>query len=184
MTADPETDAAEGPPEAGIWYFCDMADEYLLDETETFGALVRTACASLEATNAEIYQSIRLAEQGGRYDYDGETGLMRFTDAAGHAHDAKFQRVGTWLPASGSFMWNWGQTGERVQGEAVDQARSFGQKHDMPVLTSKMLWVDEADAWHLTDVVAYLSGLPMTYRAKVGERTWTYFALERPERVG
>lgn len=175
--------ADEGPPDAGFWYKCPTCSSYHQDDDAAFQSLVKTACHALDESYRVIVEDFDPSVEGGRWGYDGDTGLMTFTEADGQRWVARFHRVGTWVAASGSFMWHWGQGEDRLQGEAADHARACGNAKGMKILTSKMLWINLEDSWHLAKTVAHLSGLRMTYRVPVTDRTWSYFALERPKRL-
>ena len=168
------------PPADGFWVQRKQCDGYRRDTNPAFMDLVETACFAVNQTTRQIYTEFRISEPGGSYHYDGDTGLMTFTLADQRRCHAGFQRVGTWVRATHSFMWTWAKSGDLAQSEASRKARAHGVDHDMAVLTSPMLLVNESDSWHICSLVAYLSDLPMIYRAPVNERTTAYLALEYP----
>lgn len=119
------------------------------------------------ALKAEILRSMFGDE---RYDWsvDLDAGTIRFTSAT-RIVTAPVQVIGTYDTLDGTFLWGWDHPSvSEAQAADARLARAFGERHDLPLFTTRMVECTEEQAWRFTAVALYLSGAQGSYRAPTG----------------
>lgn len=168
----------------GIWYSCDGCGTlHPIEETTEFRALLEKLCDDIGASSQEIYASFEIGNPDGRWDIFPEEGFFKFTTADGRASIARYGVVASWNQESHSWLWAWAFPDDWTAPAALEVAKTVhaeGVKHGWQAVTEKYLAVDEDEAWHLTELAAHFSKMPLVYRAKVNEKNWHFFAIERP----
>ncbi len=179
----------QDPPESdyageGIWFACPDCNR--LHETENgagFRPLLERLCDEIGESSLAIYAELGLGDRSGRWDVMPEQALFKFTESDGRTAMAPYGVVASWNEDSHSWMWAWGFPEGWMPEAAVaaaQRARARGEEEGWQALTERMLAVNEEEAWHLTNLVAHLNGWPLVYRAKVNEKNWHFFAIDRP----
>ncbi|MEO0623887.1 MAG: DUF6882 domain-containing protein [Pseudomonadota bacterium] len=147
----------------------------------SFDALVEDACAAVTSTTQQLYEAFEIGRTGGRWHLDREAGEIVWSGRDRPEARAPFHAIGGWIEATGSWLWAWGHTHMKDGPTlAADRARLCGERRGMPILTEPYLIVSADDAWHLTSIGAFLAELPGTYRAKVNDKAWAYWAFGEP----
>lgn len=168
----------------GIWTARpDNAGAHRVKETEEFRALLSELCEDIGQTSREIYDEFQIGREGGRWDALPDQGYIRFTLEDGRTSYAGYGVAASWAEHSHSWLWSWAMPRDWVHPHAqvvAKRAFDFGREKGWDALTTKSLLVNEHEAWNLTKMVAYLSDMPLVYRAKVNDINWHYFALSRP----
>lgn len=175
--SDPATDDFNGE---GYFVRCADCGGYHRSEAPGFRDLIAEACTTVEPTTMAIYEEFGLSDAGGSWAYDGDTCLMTFTNGQGRRSNARFHRVGTWLPDSGSFKWAWDADAPDPTRSAVARLRGMGTDLGFDVLVQPLLLVGKKEAWHLAKLTAWASNLPLVYSVPVTETCRSFMALERP----
>lgn len=167
---------------AGIELRCENCGGYhQAAENKAFEDLLRKSCTTISESTAMIYAEFQIVGPGGRWDVDPEFGLIRFTHESGAVACADYQFVGGWIEHSGSFLWGWDHPQKtEVSTRQLEQVRAYGEANGFPVLTTPYLVVAAEDAWHLAKIAAHLLSWPGVYRAKVNDKSWSYFAFAQP----
>jgi hypothetical protein len=169
-------------PGAGIFVICPDCENYhVAPERPGFDATVQDACVGITKTTQANYDAFGILEPGGRWDMNQDEGLFVFTQANGRRSGARFSLVGSWVAHSCSWMWAWGLPESHITPatrRASDLARTLGAENDWPVLTSRLLLLNDHEAWHLTKLAASLAGHKVVYRAPVNDKATAYFAID------
>lgn len=168
----------------GVWYECGNCDAvHEIDESASYRGLIEDLCTSVSASSREIYEQFNLGS-GGRWDTLPDHGLFKFTTGDGRVCTAPYGVVGSWNDRSHSWLWTWAMPDDwlhppvRTVCERL-KARA-DQEGDWEPVMHGTLFVNEHEAWHLTNLAAWVNDMPMVYRAKVNEMNWHYFALGKP----
>ncbi|MEL6523846.1 MAG: DUF6882 domain-containing protein [Pseudomonadota bacterium] len=168
----------------GIWYICpDRNTPQPTAENDAFRWMLRGLCRKLSDSSNELYDRFGLLNRNGSWEVIPDQALFKFNNAAGQTCYARYGLVASWNENSHSWMWAWGMPEGWVHPKALSVAqetRRIGEERNWQALTERLLLVDENEAWHLTQLAADLSGLPMVYRAKVNEINTHYYAIDRP----
>jgi hypothetical protein len=167
----------------GIFVDCtECGNLHLPKPHSAFDKLVRTACSSIEASKLKLYKEFRIGEHDGRWDMNPDQGTFWFTHRDGTVAEASFGFVGTWIENTHSFKWAWDHPYTTPATESpAKRVLAYGKEHDCEALSSNLLMLNENEAWHMAAVTAHLSEYPLTYRAKVNDKAWLYFALSAPQ---
>jgi hypothetical protein len=115
----------------------------------------------------EFFQGIFANEH---YDWsvDLEAGTIRFTSAT-KTVAAPVQVIGTYNSLDGTFLWGWDHPSVPADRAADARlARRFGELHELPLFTTRMVECTEEQAWSFAAVAMYLSGAQGAYRAPSG----------------
>ncbi|MDX8353888.1 hypothetical protein SLH47_16090 [Cognatiyoonia sp. IB215182] len=167
----------------GIFLKCPDCDNYHRSpDIPSFDAAIRLACETVGATTQKSYSEYNCLSSDGRWDMLPEEGIFCFTNSDGRRCFADFSLVGSWIEATHSWMWGWNLPDTHItpaNRKASDLARAKGEAEGWPCLTTPSLLLNADEAWHLTDLAAFLAGYPMVYRAKVNEKAWAYFAIDQ-----
>ena len=172
----------------GVWYECGNCDTvHEIEETSDYRALIETLCTSVSESSARLLDQHGLRTGEGRWDIMPDDALFVFTDAEGRKYTAPYGVVGSWNETSHSWLWTWAMPEGWLtpQSRAVcERLRARARQEDgwTPVLFGNLL-VNEHEAWHLTNLAAWVSDMPIVYRAKVNEMNWHYFAIGTLERA-
>jgi hypothetical protein len=134
-------------------------------DVDTFWA---QAWAELTARQAILSDRLQLASAEWRVDQNA--GLIEFTRKDGIVVRAPVQIVGCYAPRLEAFIWGWDHPSvlPRLRQDA-QLARQFGDKHNLPELTQRMVKATEAEAWHLAAVTMKISGAAAVYRGPAEE---------------
>jgi hypothetical protein len=119
------------------------------------------------ALKAEAFRAIFGDEH---YDWrvDLDRGIITFTSATKMV-SAPVQVIGTYNKLDRTFLWGWDHPSVPEPRRADARlARQFGQLHDLPLFTTRMVECTEAQAWSFTAVALYLSGAQGAYRGPAG----------------
>jgi len=164
----------------GIFLSCRECNNYhKAPENAAFDAAIRSACAIVSETTQQRYAEFTCTSPDGRWDMLPDEGIFYFTNADGRRSFANFSLVGSWIEHTHSWMWGWNLTQiTPATRKAPDLARAKGEAEGWPCLTNPSLLLNQGEAWHLTNLAAYLAEYPMVYRAKVNEKAWAYFAID------
>jgi hypothetical protein len=186
MTAPPKHDAALPPAYdgEGIWYRCgDCGGAHEVDQPADFRSQMSDACASVSESSAALYAEFGIGSLGSRWDLLQDGGAMIFTRADGRRSFATCGVIASWRAETHDWLWSWAHPDDwhgpdlRQVGR---QALDAGLDEGWDALTTARLFVNSDEAWHLTQLAARLSGMPMVYRAQVSDMNHWYFALARP----
>jgi hypothetical protein len=97
---------------------------------------------------------------------DQGRGVIEFRFADGTTATAPAQILGSWNATEQRWLWAWANpsVSEPMRQHALN-ARSYGQQHKLPELTSPDVNCDESTAWELACVAASLAQAGGVYRA-------------------
>lgn len=107
---------------------------------------------------------------GGPFDWsvDLDAGRITFTSAT-KSVSAPVQVVGTYNTLDGTFLWGWDHPSiPEPRRAAAHLARRFGELHNLPAFTTRMIECTQEEAWRFTAVALYLSGAQGAYRGPSG----------------
>lgn len=94
-----------------------------------------------------------------------DQGLIHFGRKDGAVVTAPVQIIGSWNPNTSYFTWGWDHPSVQTRLRAdAERTRWFGDKHDLPELTTRALKVTEQEAWRLTAVAAKVNAAAGAYR--------------------
>ena len=112
------------------------------------------------------------------WDVDLDQGEIRFHNDQGWLISAKVQVVGTYDRSDGTFMWGWDHPS--VPEHAAETAKTvklFGERHERPDLTERLIYASEDEAWQYTALAAHLAGDSGAYRGNAGS-TLVYMTFD------
>lgn len=99
---------------------------------------------------------------------DLDAGTITFTSAT-RVVTAPVQVIGTYNSLDGTFLWGWDHPSIPNPRRAhAGIARRFGEAHDLPLYTTRMVEVTEEQAWRFTATALYLAGAQGAYRGPAG----------------
>lgn len=180
-TRDPRWGDYQG---TGIWRPCpDCGALHEIDEDLGFRALLETLCTTVGQSSAEISDAFDIGRTGGRWTTNDAEALFSFTTASGRLAVAPYGVVASWNAQNHSWMWAWGFPEGWCQPPALAVAQMTfdeGTRKGWEAATSRLLCVNQHEAWHLTKLAAHVADLPLVYRAPVNDKNWHYFAIGRP----
>ncbi len=187
-TSAPDRDPNWGDYDGnGIWYACSGCKTlHETKDTPEFHALLEQLCCDIGASSREIYDMLGIGTGEGRWDVNPQEGLFTFTDPHGRVSIAPYGVVASWNERSHSWMWAWGFPENWFPEPALAasvRTLAAGKENGWQAVTERLLAVNEHEAWHLTKLVAHVNGWPLTYRAKVNDINWHYYAIARPIRA-
>ena len=115
----------------------------------------------------QIFQRI-FGDEHFDWAVDLDTGIITFTSATKRV-SAPVQVIGTYNTLDGTFLWGWDHPSIPEPRRADARlARQFGQLHDLPLFTTRMVECTEEQAWSFTAAALYLSGAQGAYRGPAG----------------
>jgi len=177
---DPRWGEYEGE---GIWYACPGCDALHPIEDPEFDALMEQLCAEYTERCQTLYDAFDF-NTGGRWDVVEEESLFILTTGEGRKVHAQYGIAASWNAKTHSWMWAWGFPHEwQLPDGILEPARRVqaeGEAQGWKAATSRLLAVNEHEAWHLTNLTAHVMGWPLTYRAKVNDINTHYFVLSEP----
>lgn len=102
------------------------------------------------------------------WSVDLDAGAITFTSAT-KIVSAPVQVIGTYNTRDRTFLWGWDHPSVPEPRRADARiARRFGQLHNLPLFTTRMVECTEEQAWSFTAVALYLSGAQGAYRGPTG----------------
>lgn len=115
----------------------------------------------------ELFQRIFHGEPF-EWSADLERGTISFTSASTVVR-APVQVIGTLNTRDGTFLWGWDHPSvPEPQAASARLARQFGEKHKLPLFTTRKVDVTEEQAWRFTAAALYLSNAQGAYRGPSG----------------
>ncbi len=95
------------------------------------------------------------------------------------------QIVGTYNTEDGTFLWGWDHPSvQEPLREHAKLAKKFGEEHNLPDYTNRIVECSEDDAWKFTAVAARLGNANGAYRGPAGTAlvymTFGEIKLEKP----
>ncbi len=169
----------------GVWYHCGNCDaRHAIDETPEYRNLIEDLCTTVSDSSRELYERLGIGSGDGRWDVLPDEGLFKFTTAEGRSAIAEYGVVGSWNDQTHSWLWTWAMPEDWLTPASrrvceTLKARADTEKDWEPVQWGT-LFVNEHEAWHLTNLAAWVNNMPMVYRAKVNDLNWHYFAIAEP----
>jgi len=119
------------------------------------------------ALKTQLFQNI-FGEEHYDWSVDLEAGTITFTSAT-KVVSAPVQVIGTYNTLDQTFLWGWDHPSIPEARRAHAQlARQFGQRHKLPMFTTRMVECTEEQAWSFAAVSLYLSGAQGAYRGPAG----------------
>src|SRR5258708_11568876 len=125
-------------------------------------------------SEARLYCRTKIADTKEQYglgtyaswNVDLKQGEIQFRDANGADRvSAKIQVAGSWSSGSESWMWGWGNDSiPDISKSRMEEVRAFGEKEEVPILTSALVPCDESQAWALFAVAGQMLKAEGFYR--------------------
>ena len=141
----------------------DPAEQRVAEPTE----LVFGRAQSEIVLKTQLFQRI-FGDEHYDWSVDLDAGLITFTSAT-KVVSAPVQVIGTYNTRDGTFLWGWDHPSvPEARGADARLARRFGQLHNLPLFTTRMVECTEEQAWSFTAVALYLSGAQGAYRGPAG----------------
>ena len=131
-------------------------------------ALTARAIAELR-TLTQIHEKTWAMGKAANVRLDQEAGDIIWTFRDGLVVAAPVEIVGTYNPASASFLWAWANHTilGKLQGSA-NRVRAYGEKHGITDFTSRLVTVSPARAWEFAAIANHLARAKGAYRASAG----------------
>jgi hypothetical protein len=155
-----------------------------------FGKAKPVKPIDLKATFTRCMEELELKQQANcdawgldaaeRWDADLDTGEIAFTFLTGLIVTAPVQIIGSYDAKGGTWMWAWDNPS--IEPELAEHARlvrRFGERHDVPELTTPIITATEADASNYVALACHLAGATGVYRGPGGS-TAVYFTFGNP----
>lgn len=131
-------------------------------------AYVQQSVAGLQAQLAASDGLWRLSEAA-NWSVDQDQGQITFSFADGKRARAPVQIIGTYNPANGTFLWGWDHPSVLPPlRQHAALAKAWGEQHQQPQYTTRMVRCSEEEAWAFTAVAARLAGASGAYRGRSG----------------
>jgi len=130
--------------------------------------VVARAVAELR-TMTQIHEKTWGMGKAANVKVDQGAGKIIWTFRDGLVVEAPVEIVGTYNPASASFLWSWANHTilGRLQGSA-NRVRAYGAAHGIADLTSRLVTVSPARAWEFAALANHLAQAKGAYRAHAG----------------
>lgn len=130
--------------------------------------LTARAVAEL-GTMTQIHEKTWGMSKAANAKLDQDAGKIIWTFRDGFIVEAPVEIVGTYNPASASFLWSWANHTilSKLQGSA-NRVRAYGEAHDVADFTSRLVTISPARAWELAAVANHLGRAKGAYRANTG----------------
>lgn len=131
-------------------------------------ALTARAVAELR-TMTQIHEKTRGMSKASNVQLDQDAGKIIWTFRDGLVVEAPVEIVGTYNPASASFLWAWANhtIPGKLQGGA-NRVRAYGDTHGVTDFTSRLATVSPARAWEFAAIANHLARAKGAYRASAG----------------
>ena len=112
------------------------------------------------------------------WDVDLDRGTISFHNDKGWLILATVQVIGTYDRSDGTFMWGWDHPSVPVHAaDTAKTVRLFGERHERPDLTERLVYASEDEAWQYTALAAHLAGDSGAYRGDAGS-TLVYMTFD------
>ena len=130
--------------------------------------LVARAVAELR-TMTQVHDKTWGMGKAANVKIDQNAGKIVWTFRDGLIVEAPVEIVGTYNPASASFLWSWANHTilGRLQGSA-NRVRAYGEAHGIEDFTSRLVTVSPARAWEFAALANHLAQAKGAYRANAG----------------
>jgi hypothetical protein len=130
--------------------------------------LVARAVAELR-TMTQVHEKTWGMGKAANVKVDQGAGKIIWTFRDGLVVEAPVEIVGTYNPASASFLWSWANHTilGRLQGSA-NRVRAYGEAHGIADFTSRLVTVSPARAWEFAALANHLAQAKGAYRANAG----------------
>ncbi len=146
----------------------------------------RTAKLTAKETAALVHHAVHAAQalqdksdkkwrwqHMARWDFDGESGTLTFSDPKRASVVADIQLVGSYSKRSNTFQWAWETLGEDdSDAEVISRLRVFGEVRGIDKLTTPNWECDETTGWEMTALAAHILGASGVYRAPMKHMYW------------
>lgn len=132
-------------------------------------ALTVRAVAELR-TMTQIHEKTWNMSKAASVRLDQDAGKIIWTFRDGLVVEAPVAIVGTYNPASASFLWAWAN--HTILGSLQDSAnrvRAYGEAHGITEFTSRLVTASPARAWEFAAVANHLARAKGAYRAHAGD---------------
>ena len=131
-------------------------------------AYVQQSVGGLQAQLAANDGLWRLSEAAS-WSVDQDQGQITFSFDNGKRARAPVQIIGTYNPANGTFLWGWDHPSVLPpMRQHAALAKAWGEQHQQPQYTTRLVRCTEEEAWAFTAVAARLGGASGAYRARSG----------------
>jgi uncharacterized protein DUF6882 len=121
---------------------------------EQYQAFVSDAYSYLRAVQDALKRDFSLGSYE-RYDWDQETGSMKFSDQGIPKVIADIQFVGSVSATTSTWLWSWDNaTILPSVKDRIDEVHAFGERHSLTELTTPKWTADERDGWAMTAISA------------------------------
>lgn len=165
----------------GVWYRCDeRGSVHEIEEAPAYRGLIEDLCRSVSQSSDEAYDRFGIRGEG-RWDVIEREGLFKFTNADGRVAMGPYGVVASWNDKTHSWLWTWAMPDDWIELEARKVCARLKERAEeegnWEPVERGTLYVNEHEAWHLTNLAAWVSDMPMVYRARVNEKNWHYFAI-------
>jgi hypothetical protein len=150
---------------------------------------------SLEATHLvqHVMQTVRATQDAAnlrwglptrsRWDFENEKSTLTLSGSFQVSVVADVRLVGSFSVQSSSFQWAWATYGDNSrQGRSITPLRVFGEVRGLRKLITDNWRCEEADAWEMTCLAAYLLGAEAVYCAPIDQLRW-FMLLSHLRRV-
>jgi hypothetical protein len=141
-----------------------------------WGEWSRQAVAEMQARNEEWVT--RFSLQGAPYRWDLGTAELRFERASDHVV-ADICLIGTVSEAQGTFLWAWAnETTPSTAVRGLELIRTFGEAHDLPLLTTSEWQGGLADGLEMLAIAGRIQDATGVFVDREGDLT-LLFTLSR-----
>lgn len=169
----------------GVWYECGNCEAvHEIEEAPSYRRLIEDLCRDVGESSRAIMEEFDIYGAG-RWNALREEGLFKFTTEDGRTCIAPYGTVASWNDVSHSWLWAWampeGWIEDAEKAVCLKLKARADEEGDWDPVEYPRLFVNEHEAWHLTNLAAWVNDMPLTYRAKVNEINWQYFAIGRPK---
>jgi len=139
-------------------------------ESETPSEVDLTLERAMQTLQTQTDASDSLWDMGrASWSVDLDAGTIEFQNDKGWTISAPVQVVGTYNTLDNTFLWGWDHPSVPPERAASARlVREFGERHGLDLLTTRLVEVDEDDAWLFTALANYLGGGQGGYRGPTG----------------
>jgi hypothetical protein len=120
----------------------------------------------IDLLNRQRWLSKKLKLETAPWQVDQNAGIIQFERKDGALVTAPVQIIGAWNPRTEMFRWGWDHpmVAQRLRNDA-ERTRWFGDKHELPELTERVLKMSEQEAWQMTALAMKVNASQGVYRA-------------------
>lgn len=136
-------------------------------EQMPYEALIERSMNSLQLKNQFHCDNWKLDEASWSVDQDEGTIIFHAPDNV--MVTAPVQIIGTYDQHVGSWMWGWANSSieEPLMRDAI-AVKAYGERQDNSLLTSRVSYIEEYDAWQLAALACELNEQQGVYRGVAG----------------